>query len=381
MKEKLPLEIVENIFTRLPVKSLLRFRCVCKSCNSFIKSSTFIAAHLSQSIVATKNRALLLLSYGPQRNYEIHTTTKETVIKVQDLDSSFSHCRLIGCCHGLICLTARQRFGGFVFIIWNPLIRKSVTFTEPDNYFGSCFISNGFGFDSGTNDYKAVSIVQFAHRVPVSPVVRIYSLNAGSWKDISERAPACKMIEINWTQPFVKGAVHWLASRREGNNSLSYYHMILSLGMNDEAFHEMILPRSLAHGYSPQEIHVSAFQDSITLLHFFNKKYLSIWVMKEYGVAESWTENLVVDLEINMPHNVSRLLSFRSNGELLLEIDDGEVILYEPETESKQISLLRIIGDQDYRFLDSYNESLRLLDINSNVVSPSVTNEEEHTGS
>ncbi|KAM3732959.1 hypothetical protein ACB098_11G098100 [Castanea mollissima] len=39
--------VINNILTRLPVKSVMRFRCVCKSWYSSIKPSDFIDTHLS----------------------------------------------------------------------------------------------------------------------------------------------------------------------------------------------------------------------------------------------------------------------------------------------------------------------------------------------
>ena len=46
-KNDLPDDIVLNILTRLPVKSVLRFRCVCRPWNSSITSSYFISTHLN----------------------------------------------------------------------------------------------------------------------------------------------------------------------------------------------------------------------------------------------------------------------------------------------------------------------------------------------
>ena len=45
-KSHLPDDIVLNILSRLPVKSLLRFRCVCKTWVSSITTPNFISTHL-----------------------------------------------------------------------------------------------------------------------------------------------------------------------------------------------------------------------------------------------------------------------------------------------------------------------------------------------
>ncbi|KAM0003099.1 putative F-box domain-containing protein [Helianthus debilis subsp. tardiflorus] len=48
MSDHIPFEIQSEIMNMLPVKSLLRFRSICKSWKSLIESSDFIAHHSSQ---------------------------------------------------------------------------------------------------------------------------------------------------------------------------------------------------------------------------------------------------------------------------------------------------------------------------------------------
>ena len=66
------------------------------------------------------------------------------------------------------------------------------------------------------------------------------------------------------------------------------------------------------------------------------EKYFDIWVMREYGVEDSWTKQLVVGplLGIHKP------LQFSQNGMLLLVGDDGTIVLY--NIGSKEIRNLQI---------------------------------------
>jgi hypothetical protein len=48
MSDFLPSDVVVKILIRLPVKSLVRLRCVCKDWCSLISSNTFIATHTNR---------------------------------------------------------------------------------------------------------------------------------------------------------------------------------------------------------------------------------------------------------------------------------------------------------------------------------------------
>ena len=87
---ELPEDIVPDILKWLPVKSLVRFRCVSKSWHSLITSSSFIHMHLhfnqSRSLIILARYCDTLLSIGPQQqqqqqqqqhqpNFNITTTT------------------------------------------------------------------------------------------------------------------------------------------------------------------------------------------------------------------------------------------------------------------------------------------------------------------
>ena len=168
-----------QILCRLPVKSLIRFRCVSKIWNSLITTSAFIDSHLTQSLSLPSNSNKLIVSRGDFRTkveyYEfIHDDNN-------DSDSSFhqfqnvefplsSYFNLIGSVNGLFCLCEKERI-----ILWNPCIRKFITLPKTNSA-----VINGFGFDARTNDYKVVSIAPKPR-----PLVEVYSLKEGAWRKTS----------------------------------------------------------------------------------------------------------------------------------------------------------------------------------------------------
>ena len=179
MSDYLLEEVVLEILYRLPVISLIRFRCVSKSRNSLITTSAFIDSHLTQSLSLPSNSNKLIVSLGNFRTkveyYEfIHDDNN-------DSDSSFhqfqnvefplsSYFNLIGSVNGLFCLCEKEQI-----ILWNPCIRKFITLPKTNSA-----VINGFGFDARTNDYKVVSIAPKSR-----PLVEVYSLKEGAWRKTS----------------------------------------------------------------------------------------------------------------------------------------------------------------------------------------------------
>ena len=55
-----PLELINSILPRLPVKALIRFLCVSKEWSALINSSNFIKKQLNHSIETNSDRTLIL---------------------------------------------------------------------------------------------------------------------------------------------------------------------------------------------------------------------------------------------------------------------------------------------------------------------------------
>ena len=149
-KTHLPHDVVLNILARLPVKSLLRFRCVCKLWDSSITSPNFISTHLS--IVNNSN--------DDDHAYLIQTCIKYFSCKIprickvlccdRTFDSLFEYSvpsvfdlylsEMVGSCNGLVCLAQRGKHStaSDAIYLWNPSIRKFKRL--PD----SCSNSKGF---------------------------------------------------------------------------------------------------------------------------------------------------------------------------------------------------------------------------------------------
>lgn len=68
------LDILLNIIVRLPVKSVLQFRCVSKARCQLLKDLLFIRKHLNHAI-ETNKFSVMILSYASQYCSDNHTDT------------------------------------------------------------------------------------------------------------------------------------------------------------------------------------------------------------------------------------------------------------------------------------------------------------------
>ncbi|CAI0439048.1 unnamed protein product [Linum tenue] len=94
----------------------------------------------------------------------------------------------------------------------------------------------------------------------------------------------------------------------------------------------------------------------------FKRRYLGeseseIWVMEEYGNADSWVRLLTIGM---YDGGLPRALGFRGNGEILFELAGGEIVSGDPE--SFEVTELGLWGEAGYSFVGSFTETLDLLD-------------------
>ncbi|XP_022734374.1 F-box protein CPR30-like [Durio zibethinus] len=356
MSDYLPVEVILEILKRLPVKSLVKFRSVCKTWNSLICNPSFISTHLQTALSKPNTHLLLLRCFkNYKENYFLHLDN-------DDFDEFKQlHFPVIGClrcfieigsCNGLVCL--RQDVLNFIF--WNPSIQKYITLPKPSI---SCLDDNaysifGFGFDSRTNDYKLLIVA--VEKAETLREAYLFSLNENSWKRVAAISPYYA-IEGEISSTFANGAVHWLAYQRR--NDGGFRNMILGFDISSDEFLVIRLPESLID-LCPMDLSIMKYEESsIAVLKrdWEDGEQLEMWIMKEYGVVESWTKALhLTDQSGRLP----RVLGFRKNGEVLLEVDSGEMASL--DLNCHQMEHLGIEAESGFLFVDSYVESLVLLD-------------------
>ncbi|PRQ33751.1 putative F-box domain-containing protein [Rosa chinensis] len=408
-----PEEIRQDIFLRLPIKSLIRCTAVRKAWRSVIRNPSFIRTHLHRTHNSNEqNDTQLLLIHGfAKKAFSFDYSDSED--DIQELYSLYydnpafdEHCkvevptielanacfRVVGTCNGLVCLADDLGLYMNTYILSNPSIRKSVALPGPNVTYcthGGHVASIGFGFDAMTNDYKVVRLVTLldedSQDALCRTVVEVFSLATGSWSMLPDVSPRFEM-DARTPQALVNGALHWHAKRRKEDD---FYYFILIFDVSRGLFHETMMPESLK--CDPEltlQLSVSGDGKSIALFsmyssHFCADPFFDIWVMNEYCIHESWTK-LIRLRPHGALHEVLLLssllpeaLCFRKSSEVVVSKQSDTFScsrhcycpgyeLFSIDLGSQQFKSLGICG-YSYYTVNSYEESLVLLDMDNAV--------------
>jgi F-box interacting protein len=298
----LPHELVLEILTWLPVKHLYRFRCVCKLWNSFTTDRNFIDAQLNKANQLCNNNGYFVYVEPWVIGFLPRLSRKELCMVTCNSDHTVNevsrylfpyvclYSKILGVCNGLVCLRSADD-KCFMMNLWNPRIQKLKELPklmEPETLY-SAF---GFAYDSQNNDYKVIRIAFDPNRFEAA----VYSLSTNSWRKLEQptrdKSNYLKIVYMDGTHTqFSNGALHWISAIRDNG---VFSPIIVAFDVNEERFRVILFP-----GITKNCGFLTDYKGSLAMRGYASE----LWVMKEYGVVESWTKQILdeiywVDLEI-----------------------------------------------------------------------------------
>ncbi|XP_058208993.1 F-box protein At3g07870-like isoform X2 [Rhododendron vialii] len=263
---------------------------------------------------------------------------------------------MVGNCNGLFCMI--DTTSPPCIILWNPLIRKSVTLPMPPSlpHTPHPQFVLGFGAHPTTHEYMLVFILYEKADIEQGKLpskVELYTQGTGSWRSITSVGHPHHILRHNCFQAFVNGAIHWIACDRRVVDGLSSLIMLFHMG--SQAFSEMMMPAALVNEMQLR-LSIMSYGESLAVLCHGQEGSCGVWVMKEYGVAESWAKLY----NINPPGVLAyKILGFRKSGEVLLWMSDKRLLCYDCET--KTLTNTGYTGSSDAFAADTFMESLVLV--------------------
>ncbi|GER45775.1 F-box and associated interaction domains-containing protein [Striga asiatica] len=367
MSDYLPQEVWADVFLRLPVKTLIGIRSVCKYFDHIIRSPSFISDHLAIS----KQNQIPLVRYlrGREKSkrkehYALIPNNLEYLEDIREIDFPFrsecyKHFNVIGACNGLICLSDEGNRRARGIILWNPSIKRYLSLPKPQFSLKSLEVFNftyvvGFGYDCWSDDYKVLRITYVngirsgKKRPKPGPVAEMYTVKSGSWRNLNIDELTCPSGYTN--QAFMRGCLHWL----KGSSP------IVCFDLRNEVFNGGI---GLPEGVNGWHSHLAVLGEKLALVedHTPVKGIADVWVMEEYGEVGSWRKLYHVG---TMP-GYFLFVGFTDNGNIMGTLDRNKLYCYDPDKDF--LNNLCTRGAVDSFHVEMYVESLVLFDGESAV--------------
>lgn len=361
----LPEDLIFNeILSRLPVKSLVRFQSVCKLWRSNLTGNRrFISKHLQRNhnkYVMVKHRrrsppavhAIALLSQGTN-------TSLVTTLPIP-FESRFKELRVVGSCNGLVCITDQEYSSNpeLPIILWNPSLRKFRLL--PRSHFSKISntmkphervsrIVHGFGYHPIIDDYRLVRILHWYDELDVLRIrAEMYSLRTDSWREVesfSHRIYEATCVALN-------GVLHWIVF---GTGSSQDCEFVLWFDLRYEYFGRLELPNINFYrsGVCTKLAELEGKLCLITYTHQGWDKVVQIWVF-EYDQSFIWEKILSVGPFVGIG---IRPLGCGFSGEIYMEDSNGKLVCY--DRNSDEVREIKPVRADMYTFeVHLYVESL-----------------------
>ncbi|XP_021768932.1 putative F-box protein At3g17480 [Chenopodium quinoa] len=235
---KLYPDLWKVVFQKLPVKTLLRLRDVCKSWRTIIDSPAFITEHFQHfNDNSYKNRLLLVERIGRnERSKLVIRVVKPTFEEIAQITTVHGDCRVWDILNGLFLF---QEYVDTITQTQYPLLRIYNPYVTKTLILPPCpmldHLVNKFvlGFDPSTEDYK---VIGFRIRKLSSEIV-VYSCKNNCWKTKTvEMNDAIPFSGMQFQHHFCQGAAHWMMSDGARKDGVFEYTHVLSLDFRREEF-------------------------------------------------------------------------------------------------------------------------------------------------
>lgn len=357
---ELPDDITVDILRRLPVKTVVRFRCVSKAWRALISDRSFVRSHLSRVIqshlpLGTASRIILaryadtLLSLQPKEEGD----GVADVVEVRDFDLVRHLPYYVkGHCDGLLCVVINDGEKGLL-VVYNPSIREYRRLPHPRNFRSTREVF-GIGYDPSIGDYKIVRVPSVYCRLKCpgyTPRVEVLTLKSNSWRTLPDHDTPPYFVEHIFQATNVNGGLYWLCEDRDASRCV-----ILRFDLVAEKF-KVVPPAPEEYNWSITW--VGSLRDSLCVIHSQRVSNVNVWSTKD---DQTWTKLITIPTTTGPNSNSSFCslrytpLCFTKTGALLMRVRGEGFMVFEPE--ENRYHQLEIRGAEQHLQETVYYESL-----------------------
>lgn len=340
-------DTVYAILLKLPVKSLIRFKCVCKSWYALFEDSVFISKHLKNH----KNTRLMvtysIVNETDPFDYPLELFLLYLDETLADLSSLIldplmpEYGTAGGPYDGVFCIIGvNDRL-----TLWNPATKESRPVPKCRTVFPpytKIFRTNiGFGLDPKNYEYKLVLIYTLWDEKHDDlydfSQTAVYTLSTNSWRHFESFRSSQYHMPWDYGCINLDGECYWLLELKSNG-----HRVVLSFDLSDEIYQEIQGP------CLPQSVNavMGLYEECISLLVLHTvESCFELWTMK----GEKWTKKLTVGPSEGM----SKPLGFWKSGGFIVETHSNQMILYDPITEEMKTFGLHSHCFQVYNYTET----------------------------
>lgn len=345
----LPEELMADILSRLPIKAIGRSKCVCKKWHKILSEPYFAESLL---ICRFDMKTCDIFKLTEQDDKSDHHGTYHDLVMSFDTGFNPKSCYLVfsGSVNGLICLW-KHKDEAYVF---NVITREYICLPVHKYVKNSTMNPKyGFGFVKASNEYKVVCFYNECDFSSTEVLHKsrcwIYTLGTGMWRSLGQ-VPflvdpgkhdglfVCD--NLNWHGSdngiFVSGNLHWLVYDKKDIN----HEKVCTLDLKKEVLQLTTCPPV---GDKVNFRRLGKLREFLCVCDTTQRSELAIWVMKDYGLKDSWSKEIVVRGEsVNPLSGRVHPLKVFEDGTMLLSSHD-QLFTYHP-------------GNRTFKVLDIFGE-------------------------
>ncbi|CAA7048021.1 unnamed protein product [Microthlaspi erraticum] len=269
--EYLPDDLVVEILSRAPTKSLARFRSTSKGWNALVKEERFSKKHSANA--SRQSLVIMLIDFRVYvvsvdlRAMQDNKVALTRQFTLEDPQSNSSEevdiCNVIHCDGLLLCTTEDDRL-----VVWNP-VSGETKWIQPRKSFHKNDVF-ALGYDRKSSCYKIMRMDHFDDRFATAEnELEIYDFTSNSRSVLSVTAFAFSIRRSQTRGVYVKGSTYWLA------HDEALHKFLQSFDFSTETFQSRSsLPYPPDQYYSSCTLSVVR-EDQICLLDVYS---LDVWM-------------------------------------------------------------------------------------------------------
>ncbi|KAJ6689460.1 hypothetical protein OIU85_005826 [Salix viminalis] len=301
-RQQIPEDVILDILSRLPAKSVVRFRRVSRAWCSFIHDPFFASLHHARSITRDKGNALLLSYPDPSSSSTSFSFFERKQgfrnLQISHVDQQYACLSEI--IRGILCIHDRRSHR---VDICNITTQETITLPRSTNIpirpgagvdFDIVYEPRySFGFNSSTGDYKVLNICSITgYKLQVNPINGLFTREvsrktvefeiftigcdrgAGSWRKIDPGYPYDQeLYGLTSESVCADGVIHW-------RHRLFDQEILLAFDLQQEKFQIIKVPKEALRFQLMKQV-----KGCLVLMGHvtsgYNRNKIDLWILED----------------------------------------------------------------------------------------------------